>query len=59
MNASIGLGMLNNTLRIAMYCGAFNMWFEPDLSGIELPGMVSLLGILLTLDPGSGFNMRF
>ena len=34
MNASIGLGMLNNTLRIAMYCGAFNMWFEPDTSGI-------------------------
>ena len=34
MNTTIGLGILNNTLRIAMYCGAFNLWFEPDPSGI-------------------------
>ena len=33
MNATIGLGILNNTLRIAMDCGAFSLWFEPDPSG--------------------------
>ena len=34
MNVTLGLGMLNNTLRIAMDCGALNLWFEPDPSGI-------------------------
>ena len=33
MNATLGLGILNNTLRIAMDCGAFSLWFEPDPSG--------------------------
>ena len=32
MNTTIGIGILNNTLRIAMYCGAFNLWFEPYCS---------------------------
>ena len=33
MNATTGLGMLNNTLRIAIYCGNPNLFFKPDPSG--------------------------
>ena len=33
MNTTLGLGILNNTLRIAMDCGALNLWFEPEPSG--------------------------
>ena len=34
MNTTKGLKILNNTLRIAMWCGAFNLWIEPHPSGI-------------------------
>ena len=30
----MGLGLINATLRIAMDCGAFNLWFEPHPSGV-------------------------
>ena len=33
MNTTLGLGILNNTIRIAMDCGALNVWFEPEPSG--------------------------
>ena len=33
-NATLALGILNNTLRIAMDCGAFNLWFESEPSGV-------------------------
>ena len=33
MNTTLGVAILNNSLRIAMDCGAFNLWLEPDLSG--------------------------
>ena len=34
MNTTIGLVMFNNTLRIAMDCGAYSLWFEADPSGV-------------------------
>ena len=34
MNATVGLGLLNATLRIAIDCGTLNLWFEPDPSGV-------------------------
>ena len=34
VNVTLGLGILNNTLRIAMDCGAMNLWLEPDPSGV-------------------------
>ena len=33
MNTTLGLGILNNTLRIAIECGALSLWFEPEPSG--------------------------
>ena len=33
-NATLALGMLNSTLRIAMDCGALNLWFESEPSGV-------------------------
>ena len=33
MNTTMGLEISNNTLRIAMWCGAFSLWIEPHPSG--------------------------
>ena len=33
-STTIQLGLINTTLRIAMDCGALNLWFEPDPSGV-------------------------
>ena len=36
MNFTLGFGLMNATLRIAMDCGALNLWFEPDPSGVGI-----------------------
>ena len=33
-NSTLGLGLINTTLRIAVYCKSWNTWFEPDPSGV-------------------------
>ena len=33
MNTTLGLNLVNATLRIAMHCQAFNLWLEPDPAG--------------------------
>ena len=33
-NLTLGLGLINTTLRIAIDCDSTNLWFEPDSSGV-------------------------
>ena len=33
-NLTLGLGLINTTLRIAIDCDSPNLWFEPDSSGL-------------------------
>ena len=54
-NSTLGLGLINATLRIAVDCNSWNMWFEPHPSGVgvtwqgwpawDFADMKSLIGL--------------
>ena len=58
MNVTLGLGMLTNTLRIAMDCGALNLWFEPDPSGFGVAWHGKPAWDFATMRPRLGLNYK-